>query len=330
MGGGHDEREQTLNQLLVEMDGFGKNSGVIVIAATNRPDILDPALLRPGRFDRTIMVDAPDVSEREKIIEIYVKAKPVAADVDIKKIARDTAGCTGAELENIINEAAIFAARRNKTELDRRDISDAYTKVLLGPEKRSHVMSDEEKRLTAYHEAGHALMVKLAGGRDKVSQISIVPRGRSGGHTLYNSDEEISFTTVRDILARISVALGGRAAEKLVLDDITTGASEDIKYATHLAHDMVTRFGMSERVGLISYDSGEEMFLGRDLGVSKTYSERTAAEIDDEVKSIISKQYNTALELLGQNRAKLDALADALIERETVTGAEFDKIIEKA
>lgn len=330
MGGGHDEREQTLNQLLVEMDGFGKNSGIIVIAATNRPDILDPALLRPGRFDRTITVDLPDIGARREILDMYIKSKPVAKDVDTEKLARNIAGCTGAEIENIMNEAAIFAARRGKSEIDGRDIADANVKVMMGAEKRSHIMTEEDKKITAYHEAGHALAVKFASKRDSVTQISIIPRGRSGGHTMYNRDDDGMHMTSGDILSRIMIALGGRAAEQLVLDDITTGASEDIKYATRLARDMVTRLGMSERVGLVCYESDEEVVLGRDLGVSKTYSEEIAAQIDEEVKAIISNRYNAVLEILTQNRAGLDALARALVERETVSGAEIDKILEKA
>lgn len=327
MGGGHDEREQTLNQLLVEMDGFGKNEGIIIIAATNRPDILDPALLRPGRFDRRVVVDLPDVTAREEILEIYAAKKPISKDVDLKRLAKTTAGTSGAELENIMNEAAIFAARRNKTEIDERDIDDANTKVLMGPEKRSHIISDEEKLITAYHEAGHAIVSRLTSDRDKVSQISIIPRGMSGGHTMYHREDEHSHTTKGDILARIKMTLGGRAAESLVLDDITTGASQDIKYATSLARDMVTKYGMSEELGLVCYDDGEEVFLGRDLGVSKTYSEAVAAKIDEEVKKIVTEQFELAKELLRNNREKLKSVAEALMEKETINGAEFDRIL---
>lgn len=327
MGGGHDEREQTLNQLLVEMDGFGKNEGIIIIAATNRPDILDPALLRPGRFDRQIVVDIPDLRGREEILKIYAAKKPLAGEVDLKKLAKTTAGCSGAELENIMNEAAIFAARRDKTEIDNKDLADANTKVLMGPEKRSHIISDEEKRITAYHEAGHAIVARLLSKKDKISHISIIPRGRSGGHTMYHNDDDNAHTTRGDLLARIASTLGGRAAESIVLDDITTGASQDIKYATQLANDMVTRFGMSD-VGLVCYESGDEVFLGRDLGVSKSYSESVAGEIDAEVRKIITTQYNAAVDVLNKNRAKLDAVAEALLEKETIDGAEFDKILE--
>ncbi len=328
MGGGHDEREQTLNQLLVEMDGFGKNEGIIIIAATNRPDILDPALLRPGRFDRRVVVDIPDMLAREEILNIYAAKKPVSKEVDIKLLAKKTSGCSGAELENIMNEAAIFAARRGKKEIDNQDVSDANIKVLMGPEKKSRIISDEEKKITAYHEAGHALVAKLTSDKDKISHISIIPRGMSGGHTMYHSDDDNAHTTRSDLLSRIAWALGGRAAESIVLDDITTGASEDIKYATKLAHEMVARFGMSEKIGLVCYDTNEEVFLGRDLGVAKSYSESVAGEIDSEVRALIDKQYKTAVRLLTENRAKLDAVALALLEKETIDGSEFNIIIE--
>lgn len=328
MGGGHDEREQTLNQLLVEMDGFGKNEGIIIIAATNRPDILDPALLRPGRFDRRVVVDIPDMAAREEILNIYAAKKPVSDDVDLKLLAKNTSGCSGAELENIMNEAAIFAARRGKKQIDSKDISDANVKVLMGPEKRSVIIKDEEKRITAYHEAGHALVAKFTSHKDKISHISIIPRGMSGGHTMYHTDDDNAHTTRGDLMAKIAWALGGRAAEAVVLDDITTGASEDIKYATKLAREMVARFGMSERIGLVCYDAEEEVFLGRDLGVSKSYSESVAGEIDSEVRAIIEKQYNTAVEILKEHRQKLDAVANALLEKETIDGSEFNKITE--
>lgn len=329
MGGGHDEREQTLNQLLVEMDGFGKNEGIIIIAATNRPDILDPALLRPGRFDRRVVVDIPDIGAREEILAVHSAKKPLDDRVNLKEIAKATAGCTGAELENIMNEAAIFAARRGKCVIDNADLADANVKVLMGPEKRSHVIKEDEKRITAYHEAGHALIVKLLSKKEQVSQISIIPRGRAGGYTMYLPDDDNSHTTKGDLLVRIAVALGGRAAESIVLDDITTGASQDIKTATHIAHEMVTKFGMSQSVGPVCYDDGEEVFLGRDLGHSKTYSESTAGEIDSEIRKIIETQYNTAVSLLRENRTKLDAVAQALLEKETIDSCEFNNIIEK-
>lgn len=329
MGGGHDEREQTLNQLLVEMDGFGKNEGIIIIAATNRPDILDPALLRPGRFDRQVVVDLPDIVGREEILAVHAKNKPLADEVDLKQLARATAGCTGAELENILNEAAIFAARRGKQSIDNTDLADANVKVFMGPEKRSHIIKEEEKRITAYHEAGHALIVRLLSDKEQVSQISIIPRGRAGGYTMYLPEEENAHTTRGDLLTRIAVALGGRAAEAVVLDDITTGASQDIKQATQLAREMVTKLGMSESVGLVCYDEGGEVFLGRDFGHSKAYSEDVASEIDREVKRIIETQYKTAVGLLQEHRAKLDAVAAALLEYETIDGSEFNKIFEK-
>ncbi len=328
MGGGHDEREQTLNQLLVEMDGFGKNEGIIIIAATNRPDILDPALLRPGRFDRQVVVDIPDLAAREEILKVYADKKPMAPDADIKLLAKKTAGLSGAELENIMNEAAIFAARRGKDKIGEEELSDANIKVLMGPEKRSRVISEDEKKITAYHEAGHAIVAKFTSDKDKVSHISIIPRGRSGGHTMYHSDDDNAHITKGDLLSRIAWALGGRAAESVVLDDITTGASEDIKYATKLAHEMVAKFGMSEKLGLVCYDSNEEMVLGRDLGVAKSYSESVASEIDSEVRRIIETQYNTAVDILTKNKAGLDAVAQALLEKETIDGAEFNNILE--
>ncbi len=329
MGGGHDEREQTLNQLLVEMDGFGKNEGIIIIAATNRPDILDPALLRPGRFDRQVVVDIPDLKAREEILKVYADKKPMSPDADIKLLAKKTAGLSGAELENIMNEAAIFAARRGKETIGDEELSDANVKVLMGPEKRSRIISDAEKKITAYHEAGHAIIAKYTSDKDKVSHISIIPRGMSGGHTMYHSEDDNAHTTKGDLLARIAWALGGRAAEAVVLDDITTGASEDIKYATKLAHEMVAKFGMSEKLGLVCYDSNEEVVLGRDLGVAKTYSESIAGEIDSEVRSIIESQYKTAVEILTEHKATLDRVAEVLLEKETIDGAEFNKILEE-
>ncbi len=329
MGGGHDEREQTLNQLLVEMDGFGKNEGIIIIAATNRPDILDPALLRPGRFDRQIVVDIPDVGAREEILRVYAKKKPLDESVDLKLLAKNTSGLSGAELENIMNEAAIIAVRRGKEKIDSEDLADANVKVMMGPEKRSRIISDEEKKITAYHEAGHAIVAARCSRNDKVSHISIIPRGMSGGHTMYHTDDENAHTTRGDLLSRICWALGGRAAEKVVLDDITTGASEDIKYATHLAHEMVTRFGMSDRVGLVCYNNNEEVFLGRDLGVSKSYSESVAGEIDEEIRLIIDEQYNTAVGILEKERDILERVAIRLLEKETIDGAEFYSILEK-
>ncbi|MDO4618486.1 MAG: ATP-dependent zinc metalloprotease FtsH [Clostridia bacterium] len=327
MGGGHDEREQTLNQLLVEMDGFGKNEEIIIIAATNRPDILDPALLRPGRFDRQITVDLPDVGEREEILNIYAKQKPVADNVDLKLIAKNTSGLSGAELENIMNEAAILAARDSRELITNDDISNANVKVLMGPEKRSRIIPEKDKKITAYHEAGHALVAKFSTDREKVSHISIIPRGNSGGHTMYHSKEDNTHMTRGDLLASICSTLGGRAAEAIVFDDITTGASADIKQATRMANAMVTKFGMSDKLGLVCYDQEEEVVLGRDLGVSKSYSDKTAGDIDFEIKSIIENEYKKAVEILKEHREKLDRVADALLEKETIDGKEFEEII---
>jgi len=327
MGGGHDEREQTLNQLLVEMDGFGKNEEIIILAATNRPDILDPALLRPGRFDRQITVDLPDVTAREEILNIYAKEKPVAEDVDLKLLAKNTVGLSGAELENIMNEAAILAARGGKETINNTDIQNANVKVLMGPEKRSRVIPEKDKKITAYHEAGHAMVAKYSSDKDEVSHISIIPRGMSGGHTMYHSKEDNEHMTRNDLLSRIRWALGGRAAESIVLDDITTGASEDIKYATRLSYEMVTKFGMSEKLGLVCYDQNEEVVLGRDLGVQKSYSESTAGEIDSEVKAIIDREYKAAVDILKEHKEKLDKVAEVLLEKETIDGKEFENIL---
>lgn len=329
MGGGHDEREQTLNQLLVEMDGFGINEGIIMIAATNRPDILDPALLRAGRFDRQVVVDAPDVRGREEILKIHSKKKPLADDVDLAKIAKVTIGYTGADLENVMNEAAIFAARRNKTKIDSADIEDANLKVLMGTEKKSKIVTEKEKNLTAYHEAGHALMSALSGSTDKVHKISIVPRGRAGGFTMHRPEEGKDYSSRGEMLDDILVLLGGRIAEKLVLEDISTGASSDIKRATEVARNMVTRYGMSDNLGPICYESGEEVFIGRDYGHSRAYSEKTASEIDDEVKNIISHQYDRGTELLKENLQKLHKLANILLEKETIGEEEFADILKE-
>ena len=323
MGGGHDEREQTLNQLLVEMDGFGKNEGIIIMAATNRPDILDPALLRPGRFDRQIVVDKPDCAGREEILKVHCRNKKVSAEVDLSKIAKQTIGYTGADLENVMNEAAIFAARRNKTEIDEKDIEDANIKVMMGPQKTSQKITDEEKKLTAYHEAGHAILAKLVSKRDIVRQISIIPRGRAGGYTMNVPKEDIFFTGKKDMLAEIVVLLGGRAAEELVLDDISNGASSDLKRATAIAREMVTKYGMSENIGPVCYDSDEEVFLGRDYGHSKAYSESVATLIDKEVEDIIKSQYDRAKALLSENSERLKNVAEALLKHEVLGEEEF-------
>ena len=326
MGGGHDEREQTLNQLLVEMDGFGANEGIIIIAATNRPDILDPALLRPGRFDRQVVVDVPDVLAREEILKVHSNKKPLAEGVDLGRIAKVTSGYTGADLENLMNDAAIYAARRNKEKIDSEDIEDANIKVMMGTEKKSKRITDKEKRLTAYHEAGHAIVSKLVDKDEKVHQVSIIPRGRAGGYTMYTPKEDVFYSSKNEMLNNIIKSLGGRAAEEIMLDDISTGASGDIKQATKVARSMITQYGMSERLGLVSYDNNEEVFLGRDYGHSKLYSEKTAAQIDDEVKNIIGELYEKTKLLLSENKETLERVAKALLEKETLNEAEFEKI----
>lgn len=325
MGGGHDEREQTLNQLLVEMDGFGKNEGIIIMAATNRPDILDPALLRPGRFDRQIVVDKPDSKGREAILKIHAKNKKLAPDIDLSALAKSTVGYTGADLENVMNEAAIFAARRNKPQIDRKDLDDANIKVMMGPQKSSQIVTDKEKKLTAYHEAGHAVLTKLVSTRDTVRQVSIIPRGRAGGYTMHLPDEDTWYYGKKDILNDIIILLGGRVAEELVMDDISTGASSDLKRATQLAHEMVAKYGMSEKIGPICYDSEEEVFIGRDYGHSKQYSESVASEIDKEVENILNTQYEKAKTLLKDNIGKLNNVAEALLVNEVIDGEEFLK-----
>ena len=329
MGGGHDEREQTLNQLLVEMDGFGKNEGIIIMAATNRPDILDPALLRPGRFDREIVVGKPDCKGREEILKVHSKNKKVSKDVDFSKIAKQTSGYTGADLENVMIEAAIFAARRGNVEIDEKDIEDANMKVMMGPEKVSQKVTEEERKLTAFHEAGHAVLAKLVSKRDTVRQVSIIPRGRAGGYTMQIPKEDIWFWSKKDMLSEIIVLLGGRAAEELVLDDISNGASSDLKRATGIAREMVAKYGMSEEVGPVCYDTDEEVFLGRDYGHSKAYSETIATIIDKEVEKLIKEQYNKAKELLSENSEKLNNVAEALLEHEVLDETEFLKYYEK-
>lgn len=326
MGGGHDEREQTLNQLLVEMDGFGVNEGIIIIAATNRPDILDPALLRPGRFDRQVVVDTPDVTGREEILKVHSKKKPLADDVDLGRIAKVTSGYTGADLENLMNEAAIFAARRNKEKIDSKDIEDANIKVMMGTEKKSKRVTEKEKKLTAYHEAGHAIVSKLIDKDEKVHQVSIIPRGRAGGYTMYTPKDDVFYSSKGEMLNEIIKSLGGRAAEEIMLDDISTGASGDIKQATNVARAMITKYGMSSKLGLVNYDSNEEVFLGRDYGHSRLYSEKTAAEIDDEVKNIIGRLYEKTKTLLTDNKDILERVAGALLEKETLNESEFEAI----
>ncbi len=327
LGGGHDEREQTLNQLLVEMDGFALNEGVIVMAATNRPDVLDKALLRPGRFDRQIVVSQPDVKAREQILEVHARKKRLAADVDLRIIAKNTSGFSGADLENVLNEAALLAARNNETEITMKNVEDAMVKVTMGPEKKSRVRSEKENKLVAYHEAGHAVVSKFLPTQDAVHQISIVPRGMAGGYTMYRPNEDKSFMSKGEMQENIISLLGGRVAEKLILDDISTGASNDIERATKIARAMVTQYGMSDRIGPMTLGVGqEEVFLGRDLAQSKEYSEETASVIDEEVKSIIDTAYKTAEEILRRNIDKLHAVAGVLLEKEKIDGDEFEAI----
>ena len=330
IGGGHDEREQTLNQMLVEMDGFSANEGVIVLAATNRPDVLDKALLRPGRFDRQIVVPQPDVKAREQILAVHSKKKTFAEDVDMKLIAKNTSGFVGADLENLLNEAALLAARQDHTAIEQKDIEDAMVKVTMGPEKRTRVRSDKEKRLVAYHEAGHAVVSKFLSTQDPVHEISIIPRGMAGGYTMYRPSEDKSFISKTEMEEQIISLLGGRVAEELVIKDISTGTSNDIERATAIAKSMITKYGMNERLGTVTYGSeSQEVFLGRDLAQEKTYSEETAAIIDEEIKKIISTSYQRAKELLEQNMDKLDAVATVLIEKEKITEEEFNQVFDK-
>ena len=327
LGGGHDEREQTLNQLLVEMDGFGTNEGVIVLAATNRPDVLDKALLRPGRFDRQIVVPAPDVAAREKILEVHSRNKKIGDDVDLKTIAKNTSGFSGADLENVLNESALLAARRNLEQIGMQEIEDAMVKVTMGPEKKTRVRSEKENKLVAYHEAGHAVASRYLETQDKVHQISIVPRGMAGGYTMYRPTEDKSFMSKTEMEENIVSLLGGRVAEALILNDISTGASNDIERATQIARSMVTKYGMSEKLGAIMYGSDHgEVFLGRDLAQSKDYSEETAKLIDEETKRIIDEGYERAKNILSEHIDKLHAVAKILLEKEKIDGEEFDTI----
>ena len=327
LGGGHDEREQTLNQLLVEMDGFSDNEGVIILAATNRPDVLDKALLRAGRFDRQIVVGLPDVRAREQILEVHARKKKLADDIDLKIVAKNTAGFSGADLENVLNEAALLAARRNLKEIHEKEIEDAMVKVTMGPEKTTRVRSEKEKKLVAYHEAGHAVVSKFLPTQDAVHEISIVPRGMAGGYTMYQPTEDKSFMSKTEMIEQIISLLGGRASEELILDDISTGASNDIERATKIANSMVTKYGMSQRVGTITLGSDQnEVFLGRDFAQEKTYSEETAGIIDEEMKRILDTCYNSAKEILKTHEDKLHAVAKVLLEKEKITGEEFEAI----
>ncbi len=327
LGGGHDEREQTLNQLLVEMDGFAANEGVIVLAATNRPDVLDKALLRPGRFDRQIVVSSPDVKAREQILEVHSRKKKFGPDVDLKIIAKNTSGFSGADLENVLNEAALLAARRNLSEIGMAEIEDAMVKVTMGPEKKTRVRSEKEQKLVAYHEAGHAVVSRFLPTQDPVHQISIVPRGMAGGYTMYRPTEDKSFMSRTEMVETIISLLGGRVAEQLILDDISTGASNDIERATKIARSMVTKYGMSQRVGTITFGQNqEEVFLGRDIAQGREYSEETAGIIDEEVKSIIDFAYKKAEAILQEHIDKLHSVAGVLLEKEKIDGEEFDQI----
>ncbi len=328
VGGGHDEREQTLNQLLVEMDGFSTHESIIIMAATNRPDILDPALLRPGRFDRQIVVGEPDILAREEIIKLHAKNKPFVPGIDFKVIAKNTAGFSGADLENMINEATLLATRKNKKTVDLSDVEEAMVKVMMGPEKRSKVISDKERKLTAYHEAGHAVVSKFLPTHDTVHQISIIPRGMAGGYTMYKPNEDKSYRSKSEMKEHIVSLLGGRVAEQLVLDDISTGASNDIERATKIARDMVTKYGMSEKLGPITFGSTqEEVFLGKEMTSQRNYSEKVAAQIDEEVKDIITRAYNYAERLLKDNIDKLHKIAEILLEKEKVTAEEFEAVM---
>ncbi len=330
LGGGHDEREQTLNQLLVEMDGFSDNEGVIILAATNRPDVLDKALLRAGRFDRQIVVGSPDVKAREQILEVHARKKKLADDVDLKVIAKNTSGFAGADLENVLNEAALLAARRNYKEIGMKEIEDAMVKVTMGPEKKTRVRSEKENRLVAYHEAGHAVVSRYLPTQDPVHQISIIPRGMAGGYTMYRPTEDKSFMSKTEMEENIVSLLGGRVAEALILNDISTGASNDIERASQIARNMVTKYGMSEKVGTVMFGGGEgEVFLGRDFAQTKDYSEETAALIDEEVKRIVQTAYEKAVKILTEHVDKLHTVAGVLMEKEKIEGEEFDNIFKE-
>ena len=329
LGGGHDEREQTLNQLLVEMDGFGANEGVIMIAATNRPDILDPALMRPGRFDRQVMVGAPDIKGREEILKVHAKGKPLAPDVNLKTIAASTAGFVGADLENLLNEAALLAARKNLKAITQTEIEEATIKVVVGTEKKSRVMTEKEKTLTAYHEGGHAVATYYCSTQDPVHQISIIPRGMAGGYTMSIPTEDRNYRSRKEMEENIVTLLGGRVAEALVLGDISTGASNDIERATQIARALVTKYGMSERLGPICYGSdNNEVFIGRDMGHMKNYSEKIAAEIDEEIQKIVGRGYQKTEQLLSEHMDKLHKVAQFLFVNEKMSGAEFKELME--
>ena len=329
LGGGHDEREQTLNQLLVEMDGFAANEGIIIIAATNRPDILDPALLRPGRFDRQIVVDKPDVRGRLAILKVHAKGKPIAQDADLDILARRTPGFTGADLANLVNEAALLTARRNKHQIGMTELEEAIERVMAGPERKSHIMSDEERRLTAYHEGGHTLVGMMLEHADPVHKVTIIPRGRAGGYTLMLPKEDRNYATRSELLDRLKVAMGGRVAEEVVLKEISTGASQDIKQASQIVRSMVMQYGMSDVLGPVAYgeDANHQVFLGRDLNNQRNYSEEVASEIDKEVRRIMEDAYEACRQIITENRDKLELIANALLERETLTAAELEELM---
>ena len=328
LGGGHDEREQTLNQLLVEMDGFGANEGIIMIAATNRPDILDPALLRPGRFDRQIVVDRPDIKGRTEILKVHVKGKPIADDVELEIIAQRTPGFTGADLSNLVNEAALMAARKNKKKINMPEMEEAAERVIMGPERKSRVISDNEKRLTAYHEGGHTIVGMLLEHTDPVHKVTIIPRGRAGGYTLSLPKEDRYYATRSEMLDELKVLLGGRVAEALVLKEISSGASNDLQRATALARQMICEYGMSEKIGPVTFGHRQDqVFLGRDIARDKDYSEEVAAEIDKEVRAFLDDAYAATEKLLNENMDKLHLIAEALIERETLEKEEIADIV---
>ena len=327
LGGGHDEREQTLNQLLVEMDGFGVNEGIIMIAATNRPDILDPALLRPGRFDRQIVVGAPDVKGREEILKVHTKKKPLEESVKLDVLAKRTPGFSGADLENLANEAALLAVRKDRKQISMDEMEEAITRVVAGPEKKSKVITEHDKKLTAYHEAGHAVVMRLLPNCDPVHEISIIPRGRAGGYTMHLPKEDTSYTSKNKLKDEMVGLLGGRVAEKLIMGDISTGAKNDIDRASNIARSMIMEYGMSDVIGTISYNAGQdEVFLGRDIGKGRNFSEELGAKIDKEIKKTIDEAYNKAIDLLSNNLNKLHAVAQALIEKEKLDAKEFEEI----